>query len=413
MMFQRLFLLQSFLLFSLTTATATAKRLNTIPRLSPIGPRVWRDQPDKTTSGEFDVEDFETFFYNQTLDHFNYRPESYDAFPQRYLTNSKYWGGANASILVYLGAEVSIDEDSAAFGFLVDNAVQFKSLLVVIEHRYYGQSIPPGSRGKLGYFNSAQALADYAAIIIHIKENRSAQYSPVIVIGGSYGGSRNLTYASTLKDYLRILYAYAAQYNRPPTNRVNEVCKGIDDDASGDDILSRIFRGVVAYNGNQKCYVNQAIQSETTVGWSWQRCSEMVIPLGIGNNSMFQPRPFNLTDHIERCKNVYGVPPRPHWVTTYYGGHDIKLILHRFASNIIFSNGLRDPYSSGGVLNNISDSIVAVSAVNGSHCLDIQRASPRDPRWLVMQRKIEVKIIEGWISKYYTDLLEVKDQTPF
>jgi lysosomal Pro-X carboxypeptidase len=135
MMFQRLFLLQSFLLLSLTTATA--KRLNTIPRLSPIGPRVWRDQPDKTTSGEFDGEDFETFFYNQTLDHFNYRPESYDKFPQQYLINSKYWGGANVSapILVFLGAEEPIDEDLAAVGFLVDNAVQFNSLLVFIEVR--------------------------------------------------------------------------------------------------------------------------------------------------------------------------------------------------------------------------------------------------------------------------------------
>jgi len=42
----------------------------------------------------------------------------------------------------------------------------------------------------LGYFNSAQAIADYAAIIIHIKKTLQAKDSPVIVIGGSYGGSR-------------------------------------------------------------------------------------------------------------------------------------------------------------------------------------------------------------------------------
>jgi alpha-beta hydrolase superfamily lysophospholipase len=63
-------------------------------------------------------------------------------------------------------------------------------IYVIDQHRYYGHSFPPGAWGKRGYFSSAQALADYAAIIIDIKENRSAQYSPVIVIGGSYGGSR-------------------------------------------------------------------------------------------------------------------------------------------------------------------------------------------------------------------------------
>lgn len=41
----------------------------------------------------------------------------------------------------------------------------------------------------LGYLNSAQALADYAAVIMHVKNKLSAQNSPVIVIGGSYGGS--------------------------------------------------------------------------------------------------------------------------------------------------------------------------------------------------------------------------------
>jgi lysosomal Pro-X carboxypeptidase len=42
----------------------------------------------------------------------------------------------------------------------------------------------------LGYLNSAQAMADYAAVIMHLKKKYSAKNSPVIVIGGSYGGSK-------------------------------------------------------------------------------------------------------------------------------------------------------------------------------------------------------------------------------
>lgn len=42
----------------------------------------------------------------------------------------------------------------------------------------------------LGYFNSAQAIADYAEILIHVKEELHAQRSLVIVIGGSYDGSK-------------------------------------------------------------------------------------------------------------------------------------------------------------------------------------------------------------------------------
>lgn len=42
------------------------------------------------------------------------------------------------------------------------------------------------------HFNSAQAIADYAAVLLHIKKNLSAKNSPIIVIGGSYGGSKCL-----------------------------------------------------------------------------------------------------------------------------------------------------------------------------------------------------------------------------
>ena len=43
-----------------------------------------------------------------------------------------------------------------------------------------------------GYFNSVQAIADYAAVLLHVKKKLSAENSPVIVIGGSYGGSKSL-----------------------------------------------------------------------------------------------------------------------------------------------------------------------------------------------------------------------------
>lgn len=79
--------------------------------------------------------DYKTFLYTQPLDHFNYRPDSYKTFQQRYLINFKYWDGANTSapIFVLFGGEESIDYDRDINGFLPENAPHFKALLVYIE----------------------------------------------------------------------------------------------------------------------------------------------------------------------------------------------------------------------------------------------------------------------------------------
>ncbi|KAL3530469.1 hypothetical protein ACH5RR_009791, partial [Cinchona calisaya] len=138
-------------------------------------------------------------------------------------------------------------------------------------------------------------------------------------------------------------------------------------------------------------------------------CSEMVFPFGITEeNSMFPKAPFNLTACEVYCEKLYGVPPRADWASTYYGGKDIKLVLRRFASNIIFSNGLSDPYSGGGVVEDLSDSLLAVTTTKGSHGLDFYPANKKsDPEWLVTQRKTELHIIDGWIKTYYADLFEI------
>ncbi|KAJ7981087.1 Lysosomal Pro-X carboxypeptidase [Quillaja saponaria] len=188
------------------STSLTATEFN-FPRLNPTGVHIHVHDP-ATISLPL-TEDFSTFYYNQTLDHFNYRPDSYITFPQRYVINFKYWGGANAPIFVYLGAEAPIDGDLRGIGFLTENAALFNALIVYIEHRYYGESVPFGSweealnnTSTIGYFNSAQAIADYAEIIIHIKRQFLAKNSPVIVIGGSYGGM--------LASWFRLKYPHVA-----------------------------------------------------------------------------------------------------------------------------------------------------------------------------------------------------------
>ncbi|KAL2507473.1 Serine carboxypeptidase S28 family protein [Forsythia ovata] len=153
--------------------------------------------PNKILSASAISDDFITLFYTQTIDHFNYGPQSYATFQQRYVINFKYWGGSNSPIFAYLGAEEQIDFDLQSIGFLSTNARHFSALQVYIEHRYYGESIPFGTMEQAmndistrGYFNSAQAIADYAEVLIHIKDKFSAQNSPIIVFGGSYGGSK-------------------------------------------------------------------------------------------------------------------------------------------------------------------------------------------------------------------------------
>lgn len=79
--------------------------------------------------------EFVTYYYTQTLDHFNYKPESYATFQQKYIMNFKYWGGASTSspIIVYIGEEAPLTFGVHGKGFIVDLASRFKAMLLYIE----------------------------------------------------------------------------------------------------------------------------------------------------------------------------------------------------------------------------------------------------------------------------------------
>ena len=59
-----------------------------------------------------------------------------------------------------------------------------------------------------GYFNSGQALADYAEVIINLKKNLSADSSPVIVVGGSDGGRKSSVIYQLWKSTSVWIYIY-------------------------------------------------------------------------------------------------------------------------------------------------------------------------------------------------------------
>lgn len=128
----------AWLLFILLhTKLASPTLLKYIPKLGVLrGINIFQNPSENLTSSE-PKSDLKTLYYDQTLDHFNYNPESYLTFPQRYVLNFKHWGGgggaAAAPILAYLGEESSLDDDLRGIGWLSDNAHRFKALQVYIE----------------------------------------------------------------------------------------------------------------------------------------------------------------------------------------------------------------------------------------------------------------------------------------
>ncbi|XP_020490553.2 lysosomal Pro-X carboxypeptidase [Labrus bergylta] len=135
---------------------------------------------------------YETFYFDQKIDHFGFLEDG--TFKQRYLVAAKHWQQPGGPILFYTGNEGDITWFCNNTGFMWEIAEELGAMLVFAEHRYYGESLPFGQDSysdskHLNYLSSEQALADFAVLIRSLKQTLpGAQHSPVIAVGGSYGG---------------------------------------------------------------------------------------------------------------------------------------------------------------------------------------------------------------------------------
>ncbi|TEB20680.1 peptidase S28 [Coprinellus micaceus] len=150
--------------------------------------------------------DFRAEWFQQPLDHFD--DNSSHVWHQRFWVNSKYYKpGTNAPVIVIDGGETS-GEDRLPFldtGIAAILARATGGIGVVLEHRYYGESIPVSnfSTDSLRWLNNAQSAADSVNFMRNVKfdgirENITAPGTPWIYYGGSYAGAR--------AAHMRILY---------------------------------------------------------------------------------------------------------------------------------------------------------------------------------------------------------------
>jgi hypothetical protein len=182
------------------------------------------------------MENVTCYNYTQPLDHFN--PGSNNlTFEQRYCIYTAYDdGNGNGNdnnndndnctntnknpIFFYTGNESPIDEYVNNTGLIWELGPKFKALIVFVEHRYEGTSVPNDfydsidstsastsentststsatgdNIGCFTYLTTTQTLADYASLLSYMNPNHDRA---VITFGGSYGGM--------LSSWMKIMY---------------------------------------------------------------------------------------------------------------------------------------------------------------------------------------------------------------
>jgi len=134
-------------------------------------------------------------YFTQRLDHFDASLKN-ASFQQRYFVNST-WYKTGGPVLLCVGGEgpaldASVVSRSVHCSDATELAPQVGALIVALEHRYYGKSVPPSSeRGaqRLRHLTSHQAVADIALFHKHISDEfKLPSTTKWIAFGGSYPG---------------------------------------------------------------------------------------------------------------------------------------------------------------------------------------------------------------------------------
>jgi len=226
-------------------------------------------------------------------------------------------------------------------------------------------------------------------------------------------------------NYLAMgMYPYPSSYVQPdggmlPAWPVTAACK-----LATAELWSEPVRGVAAaahmfYNAtlNKRCFFNgdsshvarhaslmrpKPVAATCNAGsWDWQWCTEHLMPFtqGTARDMFYPPSGFDLAEAEAGCAKRWGTGavPRANWAMLAYGG---LRGLQRGLTNVVFSNGMKDPWSAGGVLSThgFDQTVVAVRIPNGGHHVDLMFADDKhDTPDIQRARDVELDNVARWI----------------
>ncbi|GAX77115.1 hypothetical protein CEUSTIGMA_g4561.t1 [Chlamydomonas eustigma] len=159
-------------------------------------------------------------------------------------------------------------------------------------------------------------------------------------------------------------------------------------------------------SGDKQCFslTSSGPAAGNVVGpWDYQFCTELdaqevpYYPANGVNDMFWDQGPFDLAGINTHCKEAWGVEPRVYHSFIQFGGVEAAAE----ASNIVFSNGMMDPWSAFSVTTNISSAtITVVNIPNGAHHVDLMFSHKDDTTDIIDARGVELHAMRTWIQQH-------------
>ena len=133
--------------------------------------------------------------------------------------------------------------------------------------------------------------------------------------------------------------------------------------------------------------------------WDFQTCTFLVEKIGTnGVTDMFHPRNWTIDWLNRHCASRFDVTPQPKALVDLWGFDDL---VKSGASYILFTNGLNDGWSVGGIQTNLSSTLLTINIPDGAHHSELSHYPPNDndTEDVRVARESALTILKTWLEE--------------